>query len=49
MYDIIYTISGPGVDQPPVGLFQINPKTGELYVNGLVDREEFPRFPVSIF
>lgn len=49
LYDIIYTISGPGVDQPPIGLFQMNPKTGDLYINGLVDREEYPSFPVCSF
>ncbi|PIO27725.1 hypothetical protein AB205_0161610, partial [Aquarana catesbeiana] len=49
LYDIIYTISGPGVDQPPVGLFHMDPKTGDLYINGIVDREEYPSFPVCSF
>nr|DBA24339.1 TPA: hypothetical protein GDO54_012012 [Pyxicephalus adspersus] len=49
LYDIIYTISGPGVDQPPVGLFQMDPKTGDLYINGLVDREEYPTFPLIVY
>ncbi|CAI9595671.1 unnamed protein product, partial [Staurois parvus] len=49
LYDIIYTISGPGVDQPPIGLFQMDPKTGDLYINGLVDREEYPSFPLTVY
>lgn len=49
LYDIIYTISGPGVDQPPVGLFHMDPKTGDLYINGIVDREEYPSFPLTVY
>ncbi|KAM5157883.1 desmocollin-3-like [Mantella aurantiaca] len=49
LYDIIYTISGPGVDQPPIGLFQMDPKTGDLYINGLVDREQYPSYPLTVY
>ncbi|XP_018409652.1 PREDICTED: desmocollin-3-like [Nanorana parkeri] len=49
MYDIIYSISGPGVDSPPVGLFWVDPKTGDLYINGIVDREEYPSYPLIVY
>ncbi|KAI3374326.1 hypothetical protein L3Q82_006166 [Scortum barcoo] len=46
-YDVYYTISGPGVDQYPVGVFSLNQNTGMLSVHKPVDREEFPNFTVT--
>ncbi|XP_035860719.1 desmocollin 2 like isoform X2 [Sander lucioperca] len=43
-HKVYYTITGPGVNQNPVGLFSLNPETGMLMVNGPIDREEFPSF-----
>ncbi|TNN61086.1 Desmocollin-3 [Liparis tanakae] len=40
---VFYTISGPGVDQPPIGVFSLN-KTGTLFLHKKVDREEHPQF-----
>ncbi|XP_044148664.1 desmocollin-2-like [Bufo gargarizans] len=48
-YEILYSISGDGVDQPPIGLFTINQKTGDIYVNGPVDREEYPSFQLIAY
>ncbi|XP_053322204.1 desmoglein-4-like [Spea bombifrons] len=43
--NIRYTVSGPGVDMYPFGVFLINPRTGDLNVTGVtVDREQ-----ISIF
>ncbi|XP_019354240.2 desmoglein-2 isoform X2 [Alligator mississippiensis] len=41
---ITYKISGPGVTEPPYGLFVINKRTGELNITGIVDREQTPMF-----
>uniref|UniRef100_A0A672G479 Cadherin domain-containing protein n=1 Tax=Salarias fasciatus TaxID=181472 RepID=A0A672G479_SALFA len=46
-YSVYYTISGPGVDQHPIGLFSLNSKTGLLTVHKAIDREEFPSFKVN--
>ncbi|KAM3929180.1 desmocollin-2 [Leptodactylus fuscus] len=48
-YTILYSISGQGVDQPPVGLFTINEKTGDIYINAIVDREEYPFFQLMAY
>lgn len=40
---VFYTISGPGVDQPPIGVFSLN-KTGTMFLLKKVDREEYPKF-----
>ncbi|XP_078254573.1 desmoglein-2-like [Rhinoraja longicauda] len=41
---ITYLITGPGADQPPVGLFVIDSRTGDLNITGTVDREINPSF-----
>ncbi|KAG9261245.1 cadherin-1-like [Astyanax mexicanus] len=37
--EVIYSITGEGADQPPVGLFTINKNTGYLSVTKALDRE----------
>ncbi|XP_008298599.1 desmoglein-2-like [Stegastes partitus] len=39
---IIYSLSGPGVDQPPVGQFRVDPHTGYVKVLTILDREKIP-------
>ncbi|XP_068594148.1 desmocollin 2-like protein [Cebidichthys violaceus] len=46
-HKVFYTISGPGVDQPPMNVFSLN-TTGMLFVHKAVDREEFPRFILTV-
>ena len=46
--DVYYTIAGPGVDQYPMELFKMDRETGMLTVYRSVDREEFPKFTVSM-
>ncbi|XP_061588341.1 desmocollin 2-like protein [Cololabis saira] len=46
--EVFYEISGPGVDEHPVGLFSVIPDTGMLKVHRTVDREEFPKFRLRV-
>uniref|UniRef100_A0AAY4CUP6 Cadherin domain-containing protein n=1 Tax=Denticeps clupeoides TaxID=299321 RepID=A0AAY4CUP6_9TELE len=39
-----YSVTGPGADQPPTGIFFINPVSGELSVSQPLDREHIPNF-----
>ncbi|XP_072462711.1 desmoglein-4 [Notamacropus eugenii] len=41
---ITYRISGVGIDRPPFGVFTINPRTGEINITSVVDREITPMF-----
>ncbi|XP_032875377.1 desmoglein-2-like [Amblyraja radiata] len=42
--EITYSITGPGADKLPMGLFVIDSRTGDLNVTGTVDRELNPSF-----
>ncbi|XP_038622444.1 desmoglein-1 [Tachyglossus aculeatus] len=43
---ITYRISGVGIDQPPYGVFIVNPKTGDINITSIVDRELTPFFTI---
>ncbi|XP_045043791.2 desmoglein-3 isoform X2 [Desmodus rotundus] len=43
---IFYRISGRGIDQPPLGIFVVNPNTGEINITSIVDREKTPSFNI---
>ncbi|XP_013362188.1 PREDICTED: desmoglein-3 isoform X2 [Chinchilla lanigera] len=44
---ITYRISGVGIDQPPFGIFIVDPNTGEINITAIVDREETPSFLIT--
>ncbi|XP_029447031.1 cadherin-2 [Rhinatrema bivittatum] len=39
-----YSVTGPGADQPPTGIFIISPLTGQLSVTKPLDREQIASF-----
>ncbi|XP_074543839.1 desmocollin 2-like protein [Halichoeres trimaculatus] len=45
--EVFYYISGPGVDLPPLDLFEIDKFTGMLSVKRAVDREVYPKFVIT--
>ncbi|XP_066480522.1 desmocollin-1-like [Tiliqua scincoides] len=48
-YSIVYSISGPGVDQPPLNYFYIEKETGNLFVTCPIDREEYAEFKIICY
>ncbi|XP_068093406.1 desmocollin-2-like isoform X2 [Hyperolius riggenbachi] len=48
-YDIVYSITGQGVDQTPLGLFRMDEKTGDLYITEIVDREQYASFQLMVY
>ncbi|XP_010212328.1 PREDICTED: desmoglein-1-like [Tinamus guttatus] len=46
---ITYSISGVGIDQAPYGIFVVNPRTGEINITSIVDREVTPVFVIRCF
>ncbi|KAH0617756.1 hypothetical protein JD844_016309 [Phrynosoma platyrhinos] len=48
-YNIRYSISGPGVDRPPLHYFYIEAETGNLFVTCPIDREEYPEFQLICY
>ncbi|XP_053570972.1 desmocollin-1 [Bombina bombina] len=43
-YTITYSLTGEGVDQPPMNLFYIDPPSGNIFVTQRVDRETYSSF-----
>ena len=43
---IIYSLTGPGVDQPPTGVFGVNHQNGYVKIFSILDREEIPFYHV---
>ncbi|NXH27562.1 DSG1A protein, partial [Myiagra hebetior] len=46
---ITYSISGVGIDHAPYGIFVVNPRTGEINITSIVDREITPVFVIRCF
>ncbi|XP_075561362.1 desmoglein-4 [Pelecanus crispus] len=46
---ITYSISGTGIDRAPYGIFIVNPRTGEINITSIVDREVTPVFVIRCF
>ncbi|XP_058266836.1 cadherin-like protein 26 isoform X2 [Hemibagrus wyckioides] len=46
-HSIIFKISGQGVTVAPLGVFSINEKTGDIFVNKPIDRESYPILKVK--
>ncbi|GCB80108.1 hypothetical protein scyTo_0017084 [Scyliorhinus torazame] len=46
---VLYSISGPGADESPVGVFTIKSKTGKVYVNKPLNREDIPLYNLIAF
>ncbi|NWR61413.1 DSG1A protein, partial [Bucorvus abyssinicus] len=46
---VTYSISGVGIDRAPYGIFVINPRTGEINITSIVDREVTPVFVIRCF
>lgn len=44
---VFYYLSGIGVDQPPVGVFEVDRNTGFIKINSILDREEIPFYNVK--
>ncbi|KAM7122484.1 desmoglein-4-like [Ciconia maguari] len=48
-HPITYSISGVGIDRAPYGIFVVNPRTGEINITSIVDREVTPVFIIRCF
>uniref|UniRef100_A0A8V5FZR5 Uncharacterized protein n=1 Tax=Melopsittacus undulatus TaxID=13146 RepID=A0A8V5FZR5_MELUD len=48
-HPITYSISGVGIDRAPYGIFVVNPRTGEINITSIVDREVTPVFVIHCF
>ncbi|KFQ90114.1 Desmoglein-1, partial [Phoenicopterus ruber ruber] len=48
-HPITYSISGVGIDRAPFGIFVVNPRTGEINITAIVDREVTPVFVIRCF
>lgn len=44
---VTYSLTGIGADQYPINLFTVNPETGLVRINGILDREETASYHVS--
>lgn len=44
---VFYYLSGPGVDEPPIGVFEVIRNTGFIKINSILDREEIPFYNVK--
>ncbi|XP_072297664.1 desmocollin 2-like protein [Eucyclogobius newberryi] len=47
-YSVYYTLSGPGYNEAPVGLFNFDRKTGMFSINKPMDREQYARFELLV-
>ncbi|XP_063044389.1 cadherin-2-like isoform X2 [Engraulis encrasicolus] len=45
--NVVYSLSGPGADQPPTGLFLIDKKSGEVIVTKALDREQQAKYTLT--
>lgn len=43
---ISYSLSGPGVDKPPLNVFSVDPNTGYVKIHSILDREEISEYNV---
>ncbi|XP_009694703.1 PREDICTED: desmoglein-1-like [Cariama cristata] len=48
-HPVTYSISGVGIDRAPYGIFVVNPRTGEINITSIVDREVTPVFVIRCF
>ncbi|KAL7871869.1 hypothetical protein SRHO_G00068520 [Serrasalmus rhombeus] len=42
--NLLYTLKGPGADQPPYNLFVVDEKTGKVQITGILDREDISSY-----
>ncbi|XP_061432030.1 cadherin-4-like isoform X1 [Lethenteron reissneri] len=48
LMEVTYVMTGEGVDQPPLGVFSMDPKFGRIYQQKVVDREEIPTYTLKV-
>ncbi|XP_032823440.2 B-cadherin-like [Petromyzon marinus] len=46
---MVYSLRGPGADQPPVGVFNIDPITGKINIMFVLDREKISSYALKGF